>query len=728
MSEIKSYDKKSLVRSGIIGSILKFSKPRETLIYPFLDYLYLYFQPSKKDDPLVFMFWEGDRCIFSSFNDLYYTRKYRLIKENFTPPSHRLPLSNSGFYLSIHKVNSQKLRQFEKKKNAKSNRDYLVELQNKLLPVDSKKTKRLKILFEDSLFKLFFIERGTLNSLLSAIQSEIKDLYMSKLVDDYEKQIDEDLNIKFVNKCTDGLRVILDECWQDIRDFLSINSQNKPQLGNIFCVIRMAYYKDLRYTVFPYTAKILLSKNQANILQDWMEYKCNKCRKNCKVKNGANIVDVLEAPLSKNARAIADLVFCSGIVEFGREPSEEIWDTYKKNSEMDENRQWVENCIYPSGYIYYVPIHVGGHPWLALFTFSSGKDRWLYNYTFYRDIVSIVATKLRLKALDEYISQIGAIFRDEIKKGLSSKLDFIQRINKKLKSLARIYPFPLLYLEDKSSTQESKRIDIFSHRDIPIVCKRNPFFGDPQVKYNALDNKIFLETVFVYLNREIKQILELHSLNLSMHTAVFSHAIPTHIAKIKANIRFKNDKEALKGLDYLSNFCNLAMAAIDQRRKIQLTRDIKSAREFVNMINEFIVDITREITPRYSTELDFSFSSNLNKIDVIEYIKEYFQEAIYEVMLNAIKYSKKNTTVEIKLSQEDKNNKVFLIVSNYSKMDFQNTEQTIKALMDGSSKSLGTEFLKCAAKACDYTFPEWKYEKDGSKTRIVTKIQIAEWR
>ncbi|OAQ20625.1 HAMP domain-containing histidine kinase [Thermosulfurimonas dismutans] len=724
MIKIGSYDKNSLVRSGIIGSILKFSKPREVLIYPFLDYLYLYFQPSKKDDPLVFMFWEGDRCIFSSFNDLYYTKKYGLIKENFTPPPHRMLLSDSGFYLSIHKVNSQKLKQFEKKKNAKSNRDNLAELQNELLPVDKEKTESLEILFEDSQFKLFFIERGTLNSLLSAIQSEIKDPYMSKLVDDYEKQIDEDLDIKFVNKCTDGLRVILDECWQDIQDFLSINSEDKPELGNIFCVIRMACYKNLRYTIFPYTAKILLSKNQANILQDWMEHKCNKCRKNCKVKNGANIVDVLEAPLSKNARAIADLVFCSGIVEFGREPSDKVWDTYKENFEMDKSRQQVERCIYPSGYIYYVPIHVGGHPWLALFTFSSGQDRWLYNYTFYRDIISVVATKLRLKALDQYILQIGNIFIEKLNEPSKLVSEFIEETNKKLKWLARIYPFPLIRIEEN---KKAKKIDVLYYRNLPIIAKENPFFGKPQVNYGAFKEEVLLEKVVDYINKEVSHVLEIHNLSVSRHSAIFSHAMPTYINKIKGDVINKRYEKVLEKLDFLSNFCNLAMAAIDSRRRNRLNFSSKKLEEFKFFLQETIIEKTIERVADYiEVKPKITFFWNIEKCGNVIYTEEYLFSVIYEVILNAVKYSIEKGNIEISLSLKN-NDKVFLIVSNYSRFDYEKTKRIIKAILEGTDDYLGTEFLKLCARACNYDQPKWRCEKinNGKYTKIITEIQIA---
>ena len=739
MIKIGSYDKNSLVRSGIIGSILKFSKNKEVLIYLFLDYLYLYFQPSKKDDPLVFIFWEGDRCIFSSFNDLYYTKKYGLMKENFTLPSYRMSLYDSGLYLSVHKVNSKKLEQFERNKKGKPTRYNLTELQNVLFPVDIEKTRSLETLFKDSQFKSFLAQSGALVSSLSAIQYEMKDPYMSKLVENYEKQIDEDLDMYFVKKYTDGLREVLDECWEDIKDFLAIGLETSLKhdhpLGNIFCVIRMAYYKNLRYNAFPYTAKILLSKSQKEELEKWVNFRCNNCNKeNCPVKKETVeakrkkdvndiIVKILETPLSNNARAIADLVFCSGIVEFGREPSEEIWDTYKKNSETDKNRQIVETCIYPSGYIYYVPIHVGGHPWLALFTFSSGQDRWLYNYTFYRDIISVVATKLRLKALDQYIIQVANVFKDEIKKGLGSRLNFIQRVNKKLKNLARIYPFPLVQIEEHS---QAKRIDIFYHRNIPIVCRKNFFFGDTQVSYDSSNINIFLERISSYLTKEIRHILEIHNLNVSMHTAYFSHEIPNHISKIKGNIFLREYKKALRELDYLLNFCNLAMAAVDERRRAQLRLDFKIMEDFIKFTENIAKKVLKEIVERFQFKGNISFFTNINKSGTVLYINEYFQEAIYEVILNAVKYSKESGDIEIILSLEE-DNKIFLIVSNYSKSDFQDASQKINALIDGSSASLGVGFLNFGATACNYSPPQWECKKVDNRNyaKIITKIQIA---
>ena len=115
--------------------------------------------------------------------------------------------------------------------------------------------------------------------------------------------------------------------------------------------------------------------------------------------------------LGPGDRAIADSPLTSGIIDIGfpseRSPNSEF-SRYKREYSNDRNlkeMRKLEDAIYEYDHeresIFYAPIHIGGIPWLALFTFHDRGDTEILDDTcqktmwarlfIYRDIFPIIA-------------------------------------------------------------------------------------------------------------------------------------------------------------------------------------------------------------------------------------------------------------------------------------------------------------------------------------------------
>ena len=205
-------------------------------------------------------------------------------------------------------------------------------------------------------------------------------------------------------------------------------------------------------TAYDYTASLLLTKSQ----QDWVD----------KVASG--LVDaghepwrLLELPLGKSSRSIADTVFDSGILDFGlpSERQERDWSRDFAPESLDareRQRRDLETRVYGrvcGGFdskptIFYSAIHVGGTPWLALFTFSpgsedAGEDReaWLHSYHTYRDQLPRIALQLRELAQQAYAECLAHFLGRAL--GTSNP---VEQINQHWQTLGRFYPFPTFQL------------------------------------------------------------------------------------------------------------------------------------------------------------------------------------------------------------------------------------------------------------------------------------------
>jgi hypothetical protein len=173
--------------------------------------------------------------------------------------------------------------------------------------------------------------------------------------------------------------------------------------------------------------------------------------------------DQLRLPLSDGQRSIADTPLMQGAVDFGfsRERFDNKWDRqYYGESPAGKDRKELESLflrtelgIPRSGSdeaenIFYVPVHLGGFPWIAIFTFHRGrrsKDSMMRNLFFYRDLLPPLAETLSLSVQAAFATHL-------ISEGARSyavnlgKPAFIGDTNEKWKGVCALYPYQSIQL------------------------------------------------------------------------------------------------------------------------------------------------------------------------------------------------------------------------------------------------------------------------------------------
>lgn len=332
----------------------------------------------------------------------------------------------------------------------------------------------------------------------------------------------------------EGMRQVLEDAFQEAGRSPFMRSGN-IDLPNIFTAIRTVHGDARRYQdSFEFTAGLLLTPSQKEAVQRWCEQCSRRGSDKCDFRQDPmKCVAALETPLGPRSRSIADAVFCSGVVDFGRKVSEEGWDI--AGDEPDRQRQEIEKLVFGAlnterrgkPTVFYVPIHVGGTPWAAAFTFTEAlpekHDRsWRHNYNLYRDVIPKAAAHIRTEAKQVFLKIIEKKFLEHLRSSRASGAAFASAISQKWGLAAQVYPFdyPEMILAERgeSKSEGGIRIDVPRIGRFNLAIKENRFFRR-QVQYGLLDSKEVLEacnrTLDNYLKISAK--IELRALGYTAH-------------------------------------------------------------------------------------------------------------------------------------------------------------------------------------------------------------------
>lgn len=282
----------------------------------------------------------------------------------------------------------------------------------------------------------------------------------------------------------ESLRPIVDGALAPIAESPLINQllgKNLP-FTNLFCVVRTATNDKPRNSHFPHTAQVLLSTTQKAAIAN---------------KFGKSTPSLLEFPLGAGARSIADSVFYSGAVDFSDEQAGKGRDL-ASNDPQDQKRQSAEEKVYQTiaedRHIFYVPIHVNGTPWFALFAISPKSEEnvaWARNYALYRSLISGVAENIRSLAKSAYLKQVNSAFVEEYRE--LDKASFVKRFNKRCSELLLVFPFPGVRLTSANFQATHNSTTLPDSRTVEIETFANPWFK-VEIEFNALDPKAIKET------------------------------------------------------------------------------------------------------------------------------------------------------------------------------------------------------------------------------------------
>ena len=114
-------------------------------------------------------------------------------------------------------------------------------------------------------------------------------------------------------------------------------------------------------------------------------------------------------------------------------------------------------------HVFYIPVHVAGVPWLALFTFTrkvpqDDREAWGRNYHIYRDVVPRITSQIRYGARQIYLQLVADKFTARLHRSKLGALPIdalIRGVSRDWQEINQVYPYARLRLNvatDESSS------------------------------------------------------------------------------------------------------------------------------------------------------------------------------------------------------------------------------------------------------------------------------------
>jgi hypothetical protein len=711
----------------------------ETFLFKFLDCLHLLVQPGPRE-PLVFTLWKEEVCIFSSFRDLYYADPKWGLSENqlLLPAKEKLIkiFSELPFKLGVHRVQTNELAALSEIDSSSK----IKEIQTKVLPICDDQT----------LERLYFLLRGKQKDLGPPLESISRyvDLLrdsLSRLKSLYpEKSFREDhcsVNTTEILRMLESLRHSLDDIFLELEGELNISVRSDMPLGNLFCVVRTVQSNRLRMNAFPYTANLLLSSSQRDRFREWCP---NYCKGDLCQRTGSSIDKCLlslEHPLSNNSRSAADVTFCTGIIDFGREPNDRIWDCVDLENSLERQRVAIETAIYPKeAGLYYVPVHVNGLPWLVLFTFTPipktealEQERWEHNFLVYQTVTHKAVAFLRWRAEEAYLEElVSAAFGKSISWHLP-QAQVLKQINDLWCAATKVFPFPRFRLEVFQTEGTSKvryelpRIPGKSERwQIEIDQSESPF-GNPQVQWAIIDPSILLQKLVGKMSAQILRWGDISRQESDRLIANVKHNIMTPIGDLidaaKRLPESDNRNEVLLITHQLKELAEYSTAIVNPKRRQLLLASMLTASpdEFQKFVCKNIDEILRGLESKYTAKglHDYlntlsdlgKLSSNLIislKSEKIKYHPVQVWTILRETIDNAIqRMTNSSMQLLLEIGCDSINDGIWLEISNSTAIAYDELVDAVEAANSGSSHLIGVSNIRMSCEAMEFPSPIW---------------------
>lgn len=734
------YSEKSrlpLIRDGLMG--LPYLWPKhEVFLYPFADYLQLLFQR-----PLVITIWKADspKPIFSSLCDDYLINQDQF---NLSPPDpHMVRVGESEYSIAVHSIQRNTLKPYVVGYHALK----------KLLAPPSKAANQI----ERDLFKEFLQILGESIKCFEAAVHERAERYRIR-----EKSNLKTISAQDAKKMLEPMRAVLDRVYQSAGEspFLWGIDRKGLDLANLFAVVRVLLGNTKRYyNSFDFTAGLLLSRAQRETLDEW--------RTRTAHESGSDCVEVLETILGPNSRSIADYVFCSGVVGFSGTVAGGTLDF--AGDPEDKCRQVEERRIYKQVagqwplYPFYIPIHVGGVPWISLFTLTDeypGEDprSWNHNYHLYRDVIPRAAEQIRVGAEEVYISSLASKLTEHLREWGSRAVLSLENIAKQVSldwaSLAQIYPFDRVTLEvaqpwsGKVSDENIIGLPGNGFLVVNVISDGSLFRRD--LNYRLLDKRTVVRecrtAVAEYLRTT--EPIQLRSLALT------THILKNPLSELK-NLAYgiaesKLQDATLAKIDELIALETFSNYLIKSKAQLKPRSLVERPPSSVTSTDEFLKIVQQTIEKKFDIYQNVAFADNRAKIaqeiralhaflvhvdaDERPLLQSYVQffplqiNAVVDGLIdNALKYhSSERRSLQFRLNQVDHN--YFLDV--LSAVDGELEELRARAESLTHCRDLdwiGVSIVHLACEACDFAPPIWSIEisPDGAEQRkLLAKVQV----
>jgi hypothetical protein len=716
-----------LIRDALVGTAYHLARP-DLFLYPFVDLLLMLFQR-----PVVISIWRDGDLFFSSFADAYHRTRYE-IKFPSDPQLRIQLLKSPDYVVTVHKLSDD---------HASFDANLCSEL-NFLL--------RMNRWPGGNASDFYKVLQESLNSYgddppIARVGAVTSRLPASTIC--YAEMLE----------MVDPMRTALDEALSDaiespfLRTARSGNQGQSANVPDVFAALRTVPCSDLRYNgSFNFTAGLLLSKSQREGI-----------RKRLNLAESDSSLDEMEQCLGLNSRSCADGLFCSGVVDFSSKAGRPGWDV--AGDAPDKRRVEVEKLVYrqlwrsEQASLFYVPIHVGGTPWLALFTHSSedpheDEASWRHNYRFYRDVIPTLAHRIRTSAKEAYLQKLTKKFTESLKPWNIEKHAVAQNISRTWARLAQAYPFPLVELsphEDmpppamKSSTG-SFVLPVLGRGAFTAAIRDNPFFHK-QVAYG------------IVLPLEVRQALEAASRSLSgtIETievggvALGGHLFKTPLRTLASLAKDITDPrkgeilEIAEDLDALEKFAGALIRANDTSTLDSLPDDLRGDQSTVEEFRSFVEVTLRQAiaarsNPRFSAtganamrilndtkKLETHLHLEIKGCRCVRYCREQVKVTIHALLDNSFgnpPNTEADLSVSVSLRSDAQCEKLFFEMSNTTCLKGHALKDAIERIKLGGVGYVGCTTVLLGCKVCGYTLPDWTIADGPSFGTVKATVQI----
>ncbi|MFC1491629.1 hypothetical protein ACFLQ0_03465 [Nitrospinota bacterium] len=749
MKNFKSINQKApLILDALDGAMHLYPQP-EIFLFPFVDYVSILFQ-----SPVVITFWEDKQLRYSSFKDNFHVR--HIIPSWPEDGEAIIDISRNWKYQMI-----------------------AYTFQGDDLVPDKEVASVLCSLIEMGEKQRIF-DSGFFDTVEKSVEKHARDEWLVAAADFTESP--QSLANEKVLELLHPMRCVLDEAFEDafFSHYLNLGARGGPNIMNVFFVIRTVQYPDLRYSdAFNYTANLFLSTRQRESLEKWLQRSKVKEQVRKQFGGSTGFFQALEQYLGPKSRSIADAVFSSGHVDFGRRPGALNWDV--ADGPLDEGRKRAEDLLYgengeitqffdPRPFssvrtkktppLFYIPIHVGGTPWFSIFTITYEDPAknflsWRHNYSLYRDVIPPAARHIRSTAREVYLREITEIFARRVEMKKEGPSEIAKHVSDEWNEMAQIYPFDLF--ECRSAEGGTAVSGCWEAITVPgiggflVGWRDNPYFRR-QIRYGLLDRSSLLTVLKEGLRKRMATVEDIERRSI----AFASHLLRTPLDNLKNLISNLPQTKLKKAIEYrtklLSKLDDFANAMFKTRYRDEWRMSNESCISF----GEFSAELSELIESAIKVREASSFAGNLaaivrrlvqggriqkefeysNLMDDSKTIKYYPVQlfSVTDVLLdNALRTigDSRNERLSMSIGLElggEESRGVFLTVRNWADREenYQNVVRLADRLSAGSVDMVGTSTVYFGCQACGYNPPKWDPHLSRSGAEIVAKVQVAE--
>lgn len=721
--------KLNLIRDTLLG-IGYHSQNPEAMLFPFLDSVMLLHQKE-----LVLALWKHDVCVDVFLKDLSFLTEFegsvqnqvfaycRKI-QNSIDKKNIIKLGGEPYGLSIHEF--RPLEDILQAGVSLKVHEDATELTFKLFDkVDDDKNHYI----DDEFYK----------SIGQAIEKHISRAQDTKPTDEEEPVLAIAIADAEIKELLEPMRLALDEILIDIGkigDRLTLPST----LPNIFVAIRV-YRKmeKLRKEKYDYTAMLMLQEKTKDGIENWCK---TGTYPDCisKGKGYKDCVNALQQILG-DTRVSADLVFASGIITFG------VPTIANKKAEVEKEGQSArdtEKCIYfeMDPYLTYFPIHIGGSPWLAMYTLTKNSEEiswetWRHNYLFYRQVLQNVPGLIKQRSQQIYLYLTSEKVIDAIRRAYNNS-SFLEAVNLSMIKVAQVYPFPLIKFIEWS--EECKHeLSVLRYGKFGVSIKRNPFF------------MIHADTVDICDNIIIKHCQEAltHFDNQQQYIADHNVGRMTHVLNVPLSIlkqlaEANGDQVLFQHAEIMSYLHDAAAMMINEDKRNKIISDNQQILALDSCINQVKLEYesVRSYFKHKHTNKVKAPSSLLECINMstnpvlmpsvnVRYFRPLMMIALHELLANSIKH--RNTSdPDIAIHLCWSNSRLFLEVVSSTLKTQHDLNTLLHRLNSPEPDTIGITTLHLLVKGYWHSRADrdscivWEKCTDIGKQKIVARVLIAE--